>query len=89
MKQRIYLRIGKDGNRYKIDADKTPDYAPFWKMEKNFKTYIPTVLVAVDLTLDDELFNPARILLETTIQNATPIANIRVVNDEVRQNEEN
>ena len=79
MKDRIYLRVAKDGSSFKTAASSKPIKEPLSKGTYNSKRYLPTVLIALDLTIDDREFDDARIELEISIDRAEPAVEIRQV----------
>lgn len=87
MRGRIYLRIGKVGSRFRVDAGTKPKYDSLYTGTGNYnKQPIPTVLVALDLDIDDREFDAIRVLLETRIEHPEPAIHIRqVLNDKPNQ----
>ena len=68
-KIRAYIRIAKNGWKYKIDAGAKDNSAPLHLTGyRNEKTFLPTVAFAVDLNIPDELFSKAsRVIGEINI----------------------
>lgn len=69
MKVRTYIRIAKNGYKYKVDAhtkeDPTPLYIPSYGGQKKF---LPTVAFAVDFNVPDELFsNASRVIAQIDV----------------------
>ena len=67
---RAYIRVGKNGYKYAIDAASKEKSAPLFKTTgyNGEKEYLPTVAFAVDLNIPDELFSKAsRVIAEINV----------------------
>jgi len=88
MKTRVYLRIGQsEGGKVKFAVSSNPNNESLSIGSYNSKRYVPTVLIALDLTIDDREFNQPRIFLEADIQHTEPAAEIRQVGIEELEDE--
>ena len=61
MKTKVYLRIGKDGSKVKVDAHTVPKIEPLRVGQSRYSKAIPTVFMALDLTIPDEAWKPPNI----------------------------
>jgi hypothetical protein len=60
MKQRIYIRIAKNGYKTKVEAGTKSNTQPLHIVRyRGEKLYLPTVAFAVDFEIPDELFSQA------------------------------
>lgn len=69
MKQKIYLRIGRTNNGYKtkVDASTKAKIEPLREGTDRHSRAIPTVYMALNLTIPDEAFQPPNISASITI----------------------
>jgi len=81
MKVRVYLKVGKDGRGYKVQALTKPKYSAMEKGDKWSKRALPTVLITLDLDIPDTEFEATRILLESEIKKTTPCVQVKQVDD--------
>ena len=79
MKDRIYLRVAKDGGKFKSAASSKPLKEPLFKGSGHNKRYLPTVLIALDMKIADREFDDARIELNISIDRAEPAIEVRQV----------
>jgi len=79
MKDRVYLRVAKNGSKFKTAASSKPIKEPLFKGSYHNKEYLPTVLVALDMDINDREFDDARIELNITINRAEPAIEVRQV----------
>lgn len=64
MKIRTYLRVAKNGYKYKLDASTKHNEAPLFKNTGySQKEYLPTVGFAVDFEIPDSMFSKASIVI--------------------------
>ena len=83
MKKRIYLKIGRNGSSIKVKAMLKPNYEPLFKGTKHYQPkYLSTVVIALDIDIDDKEFDSARILLEARIESAEPAVEIHQIKNE-------
>lgn len=61
MKTKIYLRIGKNGQKVKVVANINPDISPLKAGTDRYAKSIPTVYMALELEIPDEAFRPPNI----------------------------
>ena len=83
MKTRVYLRVAKKkSGKTKVTVSTRALHGAL--EEGNYlKTPLPTVLIALDLTIPDKEFDAARIQLEANIAKTTPAVQVKqVVDDE-------
>lgn len=62
MRARVYLKIAKNGYKYKVKATTKSDSTPL-KLEGGYNkedTFLPTVGFGVDFVIPDELFDAAQ-----------------------------
>jgi len=85
MKDRIYLRIGKDKGHLKFAVSNKPNYDALAVGPR----VLPTILATLDVEVPDSEFEATRIHLETRIESGEPAVNIRQINrgeeDEARE----
>ena len=65
MKIRAYVRIAKNGYKYKLDASTKSNEAPL-KLAGSYgqgDRYLPTVGFAVDFNVPDEMFSKASVVI--------------------------
>lgn len=79
MKQRIYLRLGKDGNKIAAAASVKQIFEPISKGASYSRRYIPTVTVALDVEIDDSEFDLTRLLLNLKLEKTKAAAQIKQV----------
>lgn len=60
-KVKMYVRVAKDGYKYKLEAGTKENVTPLHKGGgyNSSKEYLPTVAFAVNLDMPDELFSKA------------------------------
>ena len=75
MKQRIYLRIAKDGDKAKVDCSLNPYYDALTKGMRS----LPTIQIALDLDIADKEFDKSRVVLALTVKSSEPCVNIKQV----------
>lgn len=77
MKIRAYIRVAKNGYKYKIEASTKLSEDPIFKPAQygRVKEALPTVGFAVDFEIPDQLFSKASVLV-ATINIATKDATI-------------
>lgn len=70
MRVRVYLRIAKNGYKYKVDAGMKENQMPLYLAEyRGEKKFLPTVAFAVDFVVDDSLFsNASRVIGEIDVK---------------------
>ena len=61
MKAKVFLRIGKNGNKMKVDAKASPSIEPLRNGTDRHAKAIPTVYMALELDIPDEAFKPLNI----------------------------
>jgi hypothetical protein len=62
MKTKIFLRIGKQGGKIKVDARVIgPSIEPLREGSGRYAKAIPTIYMALDLEIPDEAFRPPNI----------------------------
>jgi hypothetical protein len=62
MKTKVFLRIGKDDRKIKVDAHISPSIEPMRKGNGAYRQKaIPTVYMALELDIPDEAFKPPNI----------------------------
>ena len=84
MKQRVYIRIGKNRRgRNKIAINKRPKYGALTSGSEPTK-YLPTIQICLDLEIPDSEFNMSRILLEAKIEETKPCVGIKQVKEDVK-----
>lgn len=67
MKVRAYIRVAKNGYKWKIDASTKSTEDPIFKPAQynRAKEALPTVGFAVDFEIPDQLFSKASVLVAT------------------------
>lgn len=67
MRQRVYLRIAKNGYKYKVEASTKSSEDPIFKPSQygRAKEALPTVGFAVDFEIPDQLFSKASVVVAT------------------------
>lgn len=55
-KIKVYLRVGKTSRGFKLDASSKPNNAPLGESSYSGKVFYPTAAFAIDLDIDDALF---------------------------------
>lgn len=61
---RAYIRVAKNGYKYKIDAATKHSPDPLWKQASyGQREFLPTVGFAVDFNVPDELFSRASVVI--------------------------
>lgn len=88
MKDRVYLRVAKDGSKFKAAASSKPIREPLSKGTYNNKRFLPTLLIGLDLTIPDIEFEDTRIILEANVERAEPAVEVRQVRPEQVEEEE-
>ena len=69
-KVRGYIRIARNGYKYKIDAGIKSNEQPLHlQTGYNEKQFLPTVLFAIDFDVDDNLFSRASKVIGTIVVN--------------------
>lgn len=72
MRARIYLRVARDGYKYKVDAGIKSSEMPLSKAVgyPAEKVFLPTVGFAVDFEIPDAMFSRASVVIaEINVQN--------------------
>jgi hypothetical protein len=84
MKTRIYLRVAKNGYKYKVDASTKSSEEPIFlpKQYNREKQALPTVGFAVDFEIPDQLFSKASVVVATiniATKDATILSGVPIV----------
>lgn len=82
MKQKFYLKLGKDKLHLKADICNKPDYKPIMVG----KRLIPTILCGLIVNINEEAFDPARLQLDANID-LTSVA-MEVEQTEIQEEQE-
>lgn len=83
MKGRVYLRIAKDKGHLKFASSTKPKHDALKSGSLNNEKVLPTILIALDVDVPDREFDATRILLETNVETYEPAVQVRQINDEV------
>jgi len=67
MKTKVYLRIGREGLKIKVDAHVKPNIEPLRIGTGKWSKAMPTVFMAIDLEIPDAAFKPPNIFASISV----------------------
>lgn len=76
MKTRAYIRIGKARMGTRFAISNKANFEPLYTGSGNYRTYVPTVSIALDIDIPDKEFDATKILLDAKIKTTTPCIEI-------------